>query len=119
MRSDAWFPQLSHHWEHCFDYLRQALTCNADATLESLQKSGDRLLVSMYGACKSWNALCDWAERKKPTDDSGINSLIKIPIWANDKAAKDSFNNTPFPPLGSEFGIAFNRWTVYAWPPTL
>lgn len=56
-------PQLSHRWEHCFDFLRQALMCTADVTLENLEKAADgkTLLASVNGGqhtCVGISELC-------------------------------------------------------------
>lgn len=71
-------PQLSHHWKHCIDYLRQALICNADVTLENLEMNGDNLLGSVDGwgtthMCRDWSAILEWVEKNRATDDAGID----------------------------------------------
>ncbi|KAM7212756.1 protein of unknown function (DUF3328) domain containing protein [Rhypophila decipiens] len=75
-------PQLSHHWDHCFDYLRQALMCTADITLESLQeppkgnKSVPLTSVDGWGTthlCRDYNVVRMWAESHRAGDDVGID----------------------------------------------
>jgi len=73
-------PQLSHHWEHCFDFLRQVLMCTADVTLENLEKAADgkTLLASVNGwgsthLCRDFSAVSRWATDHRTTDDGGIN----------------------------------------------
>ncbi|KAF2683337.1 hypothetical protein K458DRAFT_452845 [Lentithecium fluviatile CBS 122367] len=71
-------PQLEHHWRHCFDYLRQALMCNADVTLETLEMRGDMVVGSVDGwgtehVCRDWDGLKDWAQGGRGTNDGGID----------------------------------------------
>ena len=73
-------PQLSRHWEHCFDYLRQVLMCTADTTLENLEQRADGggLLASVDGwgtthMCRDYESLVQWAEVHRATDDGGID----------------------------------------------
>ncbi|KAF2010398.1 hypothetical protein BU24DRAFT_399713 [Aaosphaeria arxii CBS 175.79] len=68
-----------HHIAHCFDYLRQALMCSADTTIEwaVVQSTGERRQVDGWGVphkkCKDWNVLMAWMnEHKAPSDYSGI-----------------------------------------------
>ncbi|KAF2205678.1 hypothetical protein GQ43DRAFT_459753 [Delitschia confertaspora ATCC 74209] len=69
----------NHHIAHCFDYLRQALMCNADTTVEwaKVQSNGDRRQVDGWGiphkTCKDWNSVLGWMEKyKAPAEYSGI-----------------------------------------------
>jgi hypothetical protein len=57
------YDQLLKHQEehvyHCFDYIRQALMCNADLTVEwpREEESGERVAVDGWGVehqCKDW-----------------------------------------------------------------
>src|SRR6266496_4664220 len=60
--------EVAGHMNHCFDYVRQALKCGADTTLEwdLLDENGD----SKGGAggwgvphqCRDWDAVLDFAE---------------------------------------------------------
>ncbi|KAF3002135.1 hypothetical protein E8E14_001761 [Neopestalotiopsis sp. 37M] len=48
------------HWLHCFDYLRQTILCNADATLEppSITFQGNGVIDGMIQReCRDWEAL--------------------------------------------------------------
>lgn len=71
-------PQLSKHWEHCFDYLRQTLMCAADVTLENLETKGERLLDRVDGwgtthMCRDYQGVREWATIHRATDDGGID----------------------------------------------
>ena len=75
-------PQLSHHWGHCFDYLRQSLMCAADATLETVETNGntngETLLAGVDGwgvthMCRDYKKLFDWSEEHRATDEGGID----------------------------------------------
>lgn len=53
------------HVEHCFDYLRQALMCSADTTIEHamVEGNGNRIQVDGWGAthkCKNWYSLWEF-----------------------------------------------------------
>jgi hypothetical protein len=55
-------PQEDHVY-HCFDYIRQALMCNADLTVEwpRTEESGERVAVDGWGVthqCKNWVSCC-------------------------------------------------------------
>ena len=71
--------QLTRHWDHCFDYLRQALMCTADTTLEELEMNerGDVIgRVDGWGTehvCRDWEAVKGWAQGHRGTDDGGID----------------------------------------------
>ncbi|KAF2197593.1 hypothetical protein GQ43DRAFT_199641 [Delitschia confertaspora ATCC 74209] len=69
----------NHHIAHCFDYLRQALMCSADTTIEwaKVQSTGERNQVDGWGipheTCKDWNSVLKWMdENKAPAEYSGI-----------------------------------------------
>ncbi|KAK4892447.1 hypothetical protein LTR27_009103 [Elasticomyces elasticus] len=57
------------HINHCFDFVRQALMCNADLTLEwprSIQDEGKTGFVdgnNIPHQCKSWTEIYNWASR--------------------------------------------------------
>ncbi|KJZ77473.1 hypothetical protein HIM_03197 [Hirsutella minnesotensis 3608] len=58
------------HVNHCFDYLRQAVMCNGDMTLEWATPEGK----SMDGwnidhQCRSWDQAVDWTLRHKAPDN--------------------------------------------------
>ncbi|KAF2215108.1 hypothetical protein CERZMDRAFT_5536, partial [Cercospora zeae-maydis SCOH1-5] len=60
---------IDHHTPHCFDYLRQAVMCSADMSLEraSLDDQGKiELAVDGWGnhhKCRSWEAVEAFAAR--------------------------------------------------------
>ncbi|KAK5997736.1 Oxidase ustYa [Cladobotryum mycophilum] len=67
------------HIGHCFDYLRQAIMCAGDMTLESAETSPDgkvRASVDGWGIehkCKSWNDAIEWTlQHKAPHNHTGI-----------------------------------------------
>ncbi|KAL8920390.1 MAG: hypothetical protein Q9208_006271 [Pyrenodesmia sp. 3 TL-2023] len=62
--------QGSPHTAHCFDYLRQALMCFGDMTLEGarVEEDGSREHVDGWGMehqCRSWDSVIDWTVRHK------------------------------------------------------
>ena len=70
------------HVKHCFDYLRQALMCAADMTLEPLRppqrppQKGKILGVNGWGVehtCRHWGEVRMWTEERRATGQSGIN----------------------------------------------
>jgi hypothetical protein len=60
------------HMEHCFDYLRQALACGADSTLEKRDPSisGTRGWGTTH-QCRDYQALSKWAEERRYSDSEG------------------------------------------------
>jgi len=59
----------SDHTKHCFHYLRQAILCAADTTLEPggtgmLVESGDKVAtgVDVVHTCRDWRQVHDWME---------------------------------------------------------
>ncbi|KAK0639570.1 hypothetical protein B0T16DRAFT_432338 [Cercophora newfieldiana] len=51
--------EIAHHSAHCFDYIRQALMCAADTSLEGKTESGPG-----WGSkheCKDYDAVLEWA----------------------------------------------------------
>ncbi len=77
---DYLIPQLSHHWGHCFDYLRQSLMCTADPTLEMIERDPDtdELIPQVNGwgtahMCRDYGHVLDWALKHRVTDDDGID----------------------------------------------
>ena len=64
--------------KHCFDYLRQALMCAADMTLEPLRphQAGTKPGVNGWGmehTCRHWDEVRMWTEKRKATGQSGID----------------------------------------------
>jgi hypothetical protein len=69
---DHMLKHQEEHVYHCFDYIRQALMCNADLTVEwpRTEADGSRVAVDGWGVthqCKNWvSAMCflmPWRER--------------------------------------------------------
>jgi hypothetical protein len=59
--------------KHCFEYLRQALICNADTTLEGLEE--DNSGVNGWGTmhqCCNFNAVLEWTRAQRATSNGGI-----------------------------------------------
>ncbi|KAF2150666.1 hypothetical protein K461DRAFT_280670, partial [Myriangium duriaei CBS 260.36] len=59
--------QPDEHVFHCFDYIRQALMCNADMTVEwpRAEDDGSRFAVDGWGIdhqCKDWDSIMKWME---------------------------------------------------------
>jgi hypothetical protein len=55
------------HIDHCYDYLRQAVMCSADSTLEGEDKGSDLGSAATNGwgvihMCRSWDKLVDFVE---------------------------------------------------------
>lgn len=63
------------HMEHCFDYLRQALACAADSTLE---KRNDTISgVKGWGTthqCRDFEGLKSWTEAHRYNEEGGISN---------------------------------------------
>ena len=57
-----------HHADHCFEYLRQALMCAGDLTLEKMKTNGkgepvrDVIGWGVRHECKSWERIQQWAD---------------------------------------------------------
>ncbi|SMY24168.1 unnamed protein product [Zymoseptoria tritici ST99CH_1A5] len=73
---------LTAHLDHCFDYIRQGITCAADATIESKHKkpgqAGPGPEDEGWGnvhVCRSWNSLKEFAggDGRRPTELSGLS----------------------------------------------
>ncbi|TDZ67384.1 Oxidase ustYa [Colletotrichum trifolii] len=63
----------SEHLNHCWDYLRQTIMCNADVTLE--WKKYDERVGTGWGyrhQCKDWDAIIAWAEDHRTSNNWGI-----------------------------------------------
>ncbi|ETS88116.1 hypothetical protein PFICI_01944 [Pestalotiopsis fici W106-1] len=61
------------HWLHCFDYLRQAILCNADSTFEPhlMNSNGKDIVDGMIERdCKDWSLLY------KASEKSDFQSLV-------------------------------------------
>jgi len=66
------------HIDHCFDFIRQALMCAADTTIEpaAIEKNGKRIQVDGWGTlhkCRDWNALWEFmVQNQAPASVTGI-----------------------------------------------
>lgn len=52
------------HYAHCFDYLRQALMCNADLSLEFVSDNTGLAVVDGLDyphVCKNWDMIWEYA----------------------------------------------------------
>ena len=85
---------LRGHTAHCFDYVRQAIMCSGDLTIESAvdfpekwlagisedilrEKYGGKkpVLVNGWGIkhqCRNFDKARDWTSRNRVPDDSGV-----------------------------------------------
>ena len=62
---------------HCFDYLRQALICSADSTLEPYRT--DLGGVTGWGfprVCRNYSELKMWAEARRTNDNEGFVEIV-------------------------------------------
>ena len=62
---------------HCFDYLRQALMCAGDMTLESLQVGEQGVMASVDGwgsthRCRKFDDVREWTARYRASGSAGI-----------------------------------------------
>ncbi|KAK2041678.1 hypothetical protein LZ31DRAFT_625285, partial [Colletotrichum somersetense] len=60
--------QAIKHASHCFEYLRQAIVCAADDTLEgpNPEGPGGDSLLQVWGVrheCRSWTDLLEWRDQ--------------------------------------------------------
>ena len=63
--------------KHCFDYIRQALMCAADPTLEGLRAAAPHGQPSVDGwgtkhLCRNFQELSQWTEKHRATNGGGI-----------------------------------------------
>ncbi|CAA9967185.1 DUF3328 domain containing protein [Pyrenophora teres f. maculata] len=59
------------HTNHCFDYLRQAILCNSDMTLEGGTMRGDRKGTNGFGhthSCRNNKEALQWTESMRVSD---------------------------------------------------
>ncbi|KXT06196.1 hypothetical protein AC578_1434 [Pseudocercospora eumusae] len=62
-------PETLHHAEHCFEYLRQAVMCAGDLTLEKMKTDEEgRPVRDVIGwgvrhECRDWESMVEWADR--------------------------------------------------------
>ncbi|KAH8793583.1 hypothetical protein F5882DRAFT_59076 [Hyaloscypha sp. PMI_1271] len=76
----SWFAGNGHEY-HCLDYLRQAVLCAGDTTLDYAgivfgdDSNQRRLGFSGEGSthqCRDWNAISSWAIKNRSGDKTGI-----------------------------------------------
>jgi hypothetical protein len=53
--------EVAHHSAHCFNYLRQGITCNADTTLEG--STGEGPGEGSEHECVDYERLLEWANK--------------------------------------------------------
>ncbi|KAK1751045.1 hypothetical protein QBC47DRAFT_434797 [Echria macrotheca] len=63
---------VDNHVDHCFDYLRQAIMCSADMTLEKarVEPDGHRRRVDGWGTthqCRNWGKVLEIVAERRPT----------------------------------------------------
>lgn len=65
----------STHMQHCFDYIRQALICAADPTLEERDDNigGVRGWGTVH-QCRNFEYLKEWTEAHRYSDEGGIEN---------------------------------------------
>ncbi|KAJ3052070.1 hypothetical protein HK097_006917 [Rhizophlyctis rosea] len=54
-------PDVAHHSVHCFDYIRQALICNADVSLEGKPEKDTERGWGHKHVCTDYEKLLEWA----------------------------------------------------------
>ena len=61
------------HLRHCFDYLRQALLCAADSTLEPWSEElGGVTGWGVERVCRDYGELKGWVEERRTNDREGF-----------------------------------------------
>ena len=61
------------HASHCFEYLRQALMCSADSSIEPAGKRIEGFLGwGFQRQCRDYGGLMDWAEKWRAFDGHGF-----------------------------------------------
>lgn len=74
--------ETTHHIKHCLDYLRQAVMCHADTTMEYREEDKEtrQLGTSGYSAhrCRDFRAAHDFAEEWRVWDGKNRPTQVKI-----------------------------------------
>jgi hypothetical protein len=70
-------PSTARQWEflsdHCFEYLRQVVSCNIDLTLEPFSVEKDTFTVwGVKHQCTDFEKVSEWAMSMRMSDDLGI-----------------------------------------------
>ncbi|KAI9648372.1 hypothetical protein NHQ30_003005 [Ciborinia camelliae] len=61
------------HVGHCFEYLRQSISCSADSTLEPAGHAVEGFLGwGFERKCKDYESLMKWAEKWRAIDGHGF-----------------------------------------------
>lgn len=65
------------HEYHCIDYLRQAIMCSGDTTLDYAEMHDDGTRRGFSGAnsthqCRDWDTIVGWAVENRAGDKKGI-----------------------------------------------
>ncbi|KAK8055069.1 hypothetical protein PG993_000296, partial [Apiospora rasikravindrae] len=61
------------HGRHCFEYIRQALMCNPDLSLEPVEEVTGRLIQwGFKRQCKNFTEISAWAYDMRASDNEGI-----------------------------------------------
>lgn len=65
------------HIYHCFDYIRQAIMCNGDTTLERMRKVDGKLVRGVDGwgvehECRDFDAIYAYAAAHRSRNITGI-----------------------------------------------
>lgn len=65
------------HEYHCIDYLRQAIMCSGDTTLDYAELHDDGTRRGFSGAnsthqCRDWDTIVGWAVENRAGDKKGI-----------------------------------------------
>lgn len=66
------------HPLHCFDYLRESITCAADSSLEPFLPGTMGNGIDGFGSihqCRDFKRLFDWSERFRYTDNRDAESF--------------------------------------------
>lgn len=68
---------FSVHSRHCFDYLKQAIMCNLDMTLEGARMDAPAGTDGMgqTHVCRSHKQAMDWIESRRPWDSRDFINL--------------------------------------------
>lgn len=68
-----------YHMDHCIEYIRQAVLCSADTSLETtwLTSKGQRYATggNTTHVCNNFAALKEWAERNRFNDHKSLFRL--------------------------------------------
>lgn len=63
------------HIDHCFDYIRQAIMCAADPSIEHVGSKGTVNGWGVEHQCRSWENLFNFAYENRVTEIAGVLNL--------------------------------------------